>query len=84
MNVENVALGGEPSRFLASFGTWVRWFVSPTGGWLFLGLLLLTGLVNGCMTEQAQSDWRWRQYNPNWERSGPAEPYQWGVPFWRP
>ena len=51
---------------------------------LLLVSLLLGGLASGCMTDQAQSDLQWKQYNPSWERPGPEEPYQWGVPFWKP
>ena len=84
MNVENTGLCGKPRHCFAGFGRGLKSFMSLTGAELFLVLLLLGSLAGGCMTEQAQSDQQWKRYNPNWERPGPAEPYQWGVPFWKP
>jgi hypothetical protein len=69
---------------LAGFEMGAKWAAPAAAEWLLLVLLLVSGLASGCMTSQAESDLQWKQYNPTWERSGPGEPYQWGVPFWRP
>ena len=47
-----------------------------------LGLLLvtLTVFASGCMSEQAESDWRWQQQNPYWKPTAPPD----GRPQWGP
>jgi hypothetical protein len=34
---------------------------------LFILLLLVAGSLTGCMTPTQQSDWNWKQYNPEYQ-----------------
>src|ERR1035438_2929701 len=44
-------------------------------------VLILAGLVNGCMSEHQEADWRWREANPDWNAPGPQDPHpQWNWP----
>jgi hypothetical protein len=46
-------------------------------------LILLFCLVGGCVSEQAQSDWQWKQANPGWQSPTPQDPRpQWDVLGW--
>lgn len=58
-------------------------FRMPKRGWRWGALLVvsLLSLGSGCLSisEQAESDMRWKEYNPSWERIGPEDPRpQWG------
>ena len=48
-----------------------------------LFLFMLAGMLSGCMTPESESDWRWKDSNPNWQSPGPPEPQQWSLPFGR-
>ena len=53
---------------------------------VLIGLLLafMAVLLGGCMSPEAESDWRWKQTNPYWKPTIPEserERQQWG-PFW--
>ncbi len=51
------------------------------GGCVFAWLVVLAAVASGCISPQAESDLRWKQYNPTWKsplrEDGSA---QWG-PF---
>jgi hypothetical protein len=51
----------------------------------YLLVVLLAGLAGGCVSvsEEAQSDAQWKQYNPEWKSPTPPDPHaKWGYdPF---
>jgi len=67
----------------------LRWLL-PECGRLFARFLLLcfAALSWGCqsvvnVSEQAQSDWQWKQQNPGWKPVTPRDPRpQWDVLGW--
>ena len=48
----------------------------------FVAALILTSLLSGCMSPEAESDWHWKRMNPEWRSPVPPDGRpQWG-PFW--
>jgi len=40
---------------------------------VFIAALFLVSLLSGCVSPQAESDWRWQQTNPGWKPTIPAD-----------
>jgi hypothetical protein len=60
---------------------WLQILVNHNLIFIGLFLVLLVTLMTGCvMSNQAQSDWQWKQINPDYKPTAPPDGRpQWGV-----